>query len=182
MAIAASSKLSSLQETTDDLRHRAIDHVQAEFFRFLADGLPSRRIAETHRGNGDDVGAEPDPDAEGHTKGRRHYRGNLRDEAVDGADDRAERVVDGRSSARFLVLGERVAGEAGRRASDLDGRVFGLRRRRLSFGIQIAQDAMSHTHCAGSQQASDKADDRSAHHIAAAHPGTHDPQSHDLVR
>src|SRR5580765_7341811 len=179
MAIAPSSKP---QETTNDFRHRAIDHVQAEFFRLLADGLPGRRIAETHRGNDDDVGAEPDADAEGHAEGRRHYRGDLRDGAVDGADDRAERVVDGRSSARFLVLGERVAGEAGGRASDRHSRVFGLRRRRFSFAIQIAQDAMGHTHCAGCQQASDQADDRSAHHTAATHPGTHDPRGHDLVR
>jgi hypothetical protein len=118
----------------------------------------------------------------GTPKGRRHYRGDLRNGAVDGADDRAERIVDGRSSARFLVLGERVAGEAGGRASDLDGGVFGLGQRRLSLGVEIAQDAMGHTHCAGCQQASDQADDRSARHVAATHPGTHDPRGHDLRR
>ena len=108
-------------------------------------------------------------DTEGQPEGSRHHRDDLRRRAVEGADNGTERVVNSRSGARLLALGEPVAREARGYASNLDRRVFGLGGRRFGSMIQIAQDMVGEAHCAGCQQTSEQAKNGAARHVATAH-------------
>src|SRR5947208_1981572 len=97
------------QQPANELRRDAIDAVEGEFFGFLPRGLTNRRIRQAQRRDGQDVGAEPDGEAEGQTYRPGDFRGDLRERAVERADRRAKRVVHDRARRRLLVFTEVVA-------------------------------------------------------------------------
>lgn len=155
-------------ESTRQLRDRAVDEMQHELRRLLERRLARRRRGESEGGHDDHVRAEPDggperqPARDGNT---RHDRGQS---AVEAPNPRAEGVVDEVAGERFLVVRQRTIKESAHDAiGDLHRRILvllllGSRRRRPSAGGGRREAFVDEAHRPGTDSAGDETCDYAA--------------------
>ena len=98
-------RLAAAQQPSSELGRRAVQEVEAEFFRLLADRLVRGRLGEAERRHREDVSAEPDRRAERQPERRTDPRDDLRGRAVERAHDAAEGIVHDRAGTLFLIVG-----------------------------------------------------------------------------